>query len=126
MSVPPDEVSTALDDLRVRHVIGLIDRYRASPLSIDQMARAVNLSPSYLTRLFRSHTGHSPSQFSRDRRLRHAFALVQQSFLSIKEIMAAVGWSNPSNFCRAFKHRFGVSPKLLRRNLRAHGDATRD
>jgi AraC-like DNA-binding protein len=41
--------------------------------------------------------------------------------------MAAVGWADPSHFGRAFKRRYGVSPRELRRQhaaeRRAHGTA---
>jgi transcriptional regulator GlxA family with amidase domain len=103
------------DDMRVRQVVRLMDEHRAAPLSVEQLARAVNLSPSQLTRLFREHTGSAPARFARELRLRHAYELIQTSFLSIKEVMAAVGWSDPSHFCRDFKRKYGVSPKGLRR-----------
>jgi transcriptional regulator GlxA family with amidase domain len=103
------------DDIRVRHVVRLIDEHLASPFSVEQLAHAVNLSPSQLTRLFREQTGFAPAHFARELRLRHAYELIQTSFLSIKEVMAAVGWNDPSHFCRDFKRKFGVSPKGLRR-----------
>ena len=84
------------------------------------------MSPSYLTRLLRDQTGHSPASFVREVRLRRAYELVQTTFLSIKEVMAAVGWNDPSHFSRTFKRRFGLSPQGLRAkpcsgNLRRHG-----
>jgi transcriptional regulator GlxA family with amidase domain len=102
------------DDIRVRHVVALIEEHRAAPLSVEQLAQAVNLSPSQLTRLFREQTGSSPARFARELRLQYAYELVQTSFLSIKEVMAAVGWNDPSHFSRDFKRQFGVSPKGLR------------
>jgi len=106
------------DDIRVRHVVALMEEHRAAPLSVEQLAQAVNLSPSHLTRLFREQTGSSPARFARDLRLQHAYELIQTSFLSIKQVMAAVGWNDPSHFCRDFKQQFGVSPQALRRQPR--------
>jgi len=102
------------DDIRVRHVVALMEEHRAEPLSVEQLAQAVNLSPSQLTRLFREQTGSSPARFARELRLQYAYELVQTSFLSIKQVMAAAGWSDPSHFSREFKRQFGVSPKGLR------------
>jgi transcriptional regulator GlxA family with amidase domain len=107
------------DDIRVGHVVALIHEQFAEPWSVDQLARAVNVSPSYLTRLFREHTGRSPASFVRELRLRRAYELIQTTFLSIKEVMAAVGWNDPSHFSRAFKRHFGVSPKGLRDALQS-------
>lgn len=102
------------DDVRVRHVVALMEEHRAAPLSVEHLAHAVNLSPSHLTRLFREQTGSSPARFARELRLQHAYELVETSFLSIKQVMAAAGWNDPSHFCRDFKRHFGVSPKALR------------
>ena len=102
------------DDIRVRHVVALMEEHHAAPLSVEQLAQAVNLSPSQLTRLFREQTGSSPARFARELRLQYAYELVQTSFLSIKQVMAAAGWNDPSHFSRDFKRQFGVSPKGLR------------
>jgi transcriptional regulator GlxA family with amidase domain len=102
-------------DPRVVHVIRLMARHRSSPGSITSLARAVNVSPSYLTRLFRLHLGISPAQYDKHARLSNARDLILTSFLSIKEIMAAVGWTDPSHFGREFKRRYGVGPAELRR-----------
>lgn len=106
------------DDFRISHVIALIVARSAEPLTVAELARAANLSPSYLTRRFREQTSHSPASFLREVRLRRAVELLRTSFLSIKEVMAAVGWNDPSHFSRAFKRRFGISPQAMRRALR--------
>jgi len=97
-------------DPRVAEVIDLMERNSAAPLPIVELARAVNLSASYLTRLFQEETGCSPARFDKDRRLHQARMLLMTSFMTVKEVMAAVGWNDPSHFAREFKRRFGVSP----------------
>jgi len=104
-------------DIRIGHVVALVHDHLAEPCTVDQLAHAVNISPSYLRRLFREQTGRSPACFVRELRLKRAYELVQTTFLSIKEVMAAVGWNDPSHFSRAFKHQFGVSPQGLRHAL---------
>jgi transcriptional regulator GlxA family with amidase domain len=95
-------------------VIVLMERRRVAPPSVEELARAVNLSPAHLTRLFRRETGRSPARFGRDLRLDHARQLLQTSFLTVKQIMAASGWNDPSHFCREFKRRHGQSPLAFR------------
>ena len=114
-----------LGDIRVNYVVALIQRHFAEPCAVDELARAVNVSPSYLTRLFRDQTGRSPASFVREVRLRRAYELVQTTFLSIKEVMAAVGWNDPSHFSRTFKRHFGVSPQGLRAALQREFAAAR-
>jgi transcriptional regulator GlxA family with amidase domain len=98
----------------VARVIELMEANRTEPLPVADLALAVNLCPSYLTRLFREHTGRSPARYDKDQRLEHARELLLSTFLSVKEVMAAVGWNDPSHFGREFKRRFGVGPRQLR------------
>jgi transcriptional regulator GlxA family with amidase domain len=102
-------------DPRVRYVITLIEQQRREPPSTAELSRAVNLSPAQLARLFRRETGTSPACFGRLLRLDHARTLLQSSFLTIKQVMAATGWNDPSHFSREFKRRHGQSPRAFRR-----------
>src|SRR5215470_17288234 len=97
-------------DPRVGRVLDLMDEHRFEPLALDELARAVNLSTSHLTRLFKTAVGRPPGRYDRERRLDAARLLVVRSFLSIKEVMATTGWTDPSHFCRDFTSRFGESP----------------
>ena len=91
-----------------------MERHRATPLSIDELAHAVNLSPAHLRRLFQRELGCSPARMSRELRLDHARHLLQTSFLTVKEVMAATGWNDASHFSREFKRRHGQAPRALR------------
>jgi len=105
-------------DLRIRQVLALMEHHRARPLGAAALARAVNLSPAHLRRLFHTELGRSPARVQHDLALDHARDLLQNSFLTVKEVMAASGWNDPSHFCREFKRRYGVSPLALRLRMR--------
>lgn|SRR5689334_22105218 len=114
-------VSVKILDRRVARAIALMVQHRARPLGVDDLARAVNLSPSYLTRLFREQLGCAPVEYDRAQRLEHAHELIRTSFLSIKEVMAACGWNDPSHFSRDFRARFAVSPSTMRAAVLSSG-----
>jgi len=80
-----------------------------------ELAQAVNLSPWYFSRLFMQEMQESPHQFSRQLRLEQARVLLEQSFLRVKEIMAAVGINDKSHFAKEFKRAYGLSPIQYRR-----------
>src|SRR4051812_12613993 len=105
-------------DPRVERAIELMREHRNAPMSVVAIAHEVNLSPSYLTRLFQTQTGRSPARYDKDCRLDRAHELLASTFLTVKEVMAAVGWSDPSHFGREFKRRFGFGPRQLRARLR--------
>ena len=87
------------------------------PMSLDDLAHQVNLSRSRFAHLFRQHTGVSPGRYLRVARLNRARALLESSFLNVKEVMAAVGFNDPSHFSRDFQEMFGASPREWRKRI---------
>jgi transcriptional regulator GlxA family with amidase domain len=79
-------------------------------LSLDHLARRVNLSRWGLSHLFRQETGLSPMQWLKRERMKRARFLLEGSLLTVKEIRARVGFNDASRFAREFRRKFGVSP----------------
>lgn len=100
-------------DWRIRRAIETMLRHMGQPMAVADLARRVNLSPSRFAHLFRRHTGRAPARYLRELRLDRARTLVEQSVLSIKEIMAQVGFNDPSHFARDFKRKHGMSPRMV-------------
>ena|SRR5439155_27127926 len=105
-------------DPRIRRVLALMERHRARPLAVAALAAAVNLSAAHLRHLFRKELGRSPARVQRELALDYARDLLLTSFLTVKEVMAASGWNDPSHFCREFKRRHGLSPLASRLRMR--------
>ncbi len=78
--------------------------------TVKQMAETTNVSPSYLSRLFKENLGISPKGFVRDVRLELAKTLLETSFKRVKEICYEVGFSDQRNFARDFKKKYTHSP----------------
>lgn len=91
------------------------------PLRMPALAAAVHLSPSRLSHLFMRETGVSPVRYLRMLRMTRAARLLHESVLSVKEIMARVGCTDPSHFSRDFRRTHGVSPRVYRRRDRDPG-----
>jgi transcriptional regulator GlxA family with amidase domain len=107
-----------MDDPRITRALELIDANLAQSLGVDDLARAVRLSPSRFSRLFAAQTGTSPARYVRAERMARARALVERTFLTIREVMARVGIQDASHFARDFRRAHGVSPRALRRRMR--------
>jgi len=80
------------------------------PLTVDEMAGAVGVSPSRLRQLFRSETGTTPVHYLRNLRMEQAKELLETTFLSVKEIAGKGGISSVSHFVTNFQRTYGRSP----------------
>ena len=83
-------------------------------LSLAEFAQSVNLSVWRLCHIFKSDVGMPPIKYLRLLRMERAKALLESSFLSVKEIAFQVGLNDESHFVRDFKSTYGYSPTLYR------------
>jgi transcriptional regulator GlxA family with amidase domain len=112
-------------DRRIRIAIETMRRDLDKPLGVRDLARLVNLSPSRFSHLFRAHAGRTPARFLHELRLEIARVLTENSLLSVKQIMARVGFNDPSHFARDFRRRHGMSPHELRGGSRPRRSTSR-
>ena len=82
--------------------------------SREEAAFLVHLSGGYLSRLFKSHTGLSFSEYVLKKRMERACVLLNDARNRIYDISDAIGYDNPKNFSRAFKNFYNQSPKEYR------------
>lgn len=101
-------------DRRVQRVIFLMKNNLYHEIQLTDMARVVGLSPSRLRHMFKAHINKTPTQYLSHLRMQEAKEQLETTSLSVKEIMTSVGVSDPSNFTRAFKRAYGLTPTQLR------------
>lgn len=101
-------------DPRITWIVDYMLRHMSEPLSVATLAERVNLSRSRFIALFTAQTGVAPMRFLQRVRLRRARLLVERTFLSVKEIMALVGYNDPSHFARDFRREHGTAASALR------------
>jgi len=102
-------------DQRVERVIALMNDDLRREFRLSKMAQSVNLSPTRLCCLFKSETGTPPARYLRTLRMHDAATLLASTFLSVKEIMTRVGFTDESHFVRDFKRIYGMTPTQYRR-----------
>jgi AraC-like DNA-binding protein len=104
--------------LRVERTLSLIDERLADPrLSAEMLAREHGISRRRLDELFVNALGTSVAARIAQRRLERAAQLLRDptcSGLSVATVGLHVGFHDASHFSRAFRTRFGASPKHWR------------
>lgn len=99
---------------RIQTAIRLMTADLHREISINELAKSLNLSESRLRHLFKAETGVSPIQYLKAQRIQRARKLLETTFLNVKEVMLKVGARDKSHFIRDFKKAFGLSPSQYR------------
>ncbi|MGC1294116.1 MAG: helix-turn-helix transcriptional regulator [Alloacidobacterium sp.] len=109
-------------DRRIEAAIETIHKEMQRNVPVHELAQQVRLSTGHFIRLFKTETSLSPKQYVRYLRMRHAEALLNGSFLSVKEIAASLGVGDRSHFSRDFKKIYGDAPTNFRDRERPSSD----
>lgn len=108
-SLMSDETTDALPIL-VKQAIELFAQNVEFPLSTQEVAKALNVSPRQLERNFRDALDESPARYYRIIRLRAARQLVRFTNQPISEIAESVGYGTTTRFSHLYKDMFGLRP----------------
>lgn len=85
---------------------------KTSP-SLEEMAKAVDMSPTKFKTLFKEVLGTSPHQYILNLKLNHAQYLLKHQSLSISEVAYKVGFNHPSALTRLFQTKLGICPNEI-------------
>lgn len=114
-----------MESAREKEAVSIIEKAKSyirdnykKDISLDEVSREVDISPYYFSKLFKKETGGNFIEYLTEIRLRNARELLKDSGLSIKEICAESGYSDPNYFSRIFKKYEGVTPSEFRERLR--------
>ena len=88
--------------------------YMDSSLSLSKISEEFHISENYFSFLFKKEVSENFSVYLEKLRMAKAKELVLESSISISELYQYTGYNNAASFRRAFKKKFGVSPKEMR------------
>lgn len=94
------------------------------PVSVHDLADLTDLSPGYLSTLFKGEVGASISEYIMSKKMEAARNMLRYTDYTYAEISAILNFSSQSHFIRVFKARHGgETPKCFReKNYRLSGD----
>ncbi len=85
-----------------------------SDISIEMIADHVELSYSYVRKLFKDETGKNILDYMNGLRIEETKVLLKDTQLTMSEIAQAVGYTSVQGFLRNFRKRVGVTPTEYR------------
>ena len=88
------------------------------PIGVEDVAREIGRSSSYLMRRFKAELGMSVGDYISQCKLEEACDLLVYGERSLAEISAYLGYSSQSYFQNVFKKRYGMTPTQYRKENR--------
>lgn len=92
----------------------IIQRTYRENLSVSEIAKKCNVSPSYLRALFLRAFGISVTRYREQLRIEEAEILIRCGFFTIHEIAEQLGYCDVSHFTKRFTKAKGISPSKYR------------
>ncbi|MCD9021046.1 AraC family transcriptional regulator [Cohnella silvisoli] len=120
-----DEIHEKLDSKRsmkyedlIRRINDIIEKNYADPnLSLNGIAGEMDISPSYLGRVYKQVTMHALLDVINRVRIEKSAEMLQSTDKPIAEIADKTGFTNPSYYYRMFKRHFGLTPTDYRKSI---------
>lgn len=92
------------------------------PVKVEQLARQIGVSRTYLYKAFVRCCGKSVQQYLLDLRLEEASRLLRTTSRSITDIAYSCGFKDSPSFCRHFKRAYGCPPLVYRKREESRSD----
>ncbi|MFB9278197.1 response regulator [Cohnella cellulosilytica] len=97
---------------RVRAVIE--ENYSDASLTMADIGKAVYLTPTYVSLLFKQETGQTLNEYLTQVRVDKAKELLRDPQYKFYDICYAIGYTDPSYFTKLFKKVTGMTPSVYR------------
>jgi len=107
--------SSEKNQQRVNQAVNYIFEHYQENLSLEEVAEALDMQPTYFSRFFRQATGRRFVEFVNSLRINRACDHLAHSEMAITDICFEVGFTNISNFNRRFMALKGMTPSDYRK-----------
>jgi len=98
----------------IRGAVSYMEDHLTDEVSLDDVARAVHLSPFFLQRGFSLMTGYGIGEYLRNRRLCQAALDLQGTGEKVIDVAFRYGYETPESFTKAFTRFHGATPTQVR------------
>ena len=88
-------------------------------MSLSYTAEHFAIKDSYLSKLFKENIGENFIDYLLRKRLEEAVRLLRETDLPVKQVVKSVGYEDVTSFIKKFSGKFGTTPGMYRKMLRA-------
>ena len=101
-----DAAPVGTAELMVRYLGEHVDT-----VTLSALAARFSYHPNYVSTLLRQETGKTFSELLLEQRMDRAAILLKGTDLSVAEVARTLGYLNTSNFHKAFRAHYGMTPR---------------
>jgi AraC-like DNA-binding protein len=105
----------------VQDVLAFVAAHSLEPISLADVAAAVDRTPSYVATAVREETGLTVGDWLREHRMAEARRRLLETKTSVESIASQVGYSDVTSFVRGFRRAHGMTPRVWREKHRQEG-----
>jgi len=98
------------NQIRLQKMLSYIYENYAESVTLEDIAKAADISRSEAGRCFRTYMGCSPVEALIQYRLQMAYRLLSERTQTLQQISYACGFNSTNYFSRQFKKRYGYAP----------------
>ena len=102
---------------RIQNALNYARQNLHRPLSVEELADAVHLSPRQFSRVFREETGQTPAKAIESLRVEAARAMMETSRHPVEVVARETGFGDRERMRQAFLRAFGQPPQVMQQAL---------
>ncbi|WP_423898012.1 GlxA family transcriptional regulator [Candidatus Pelagadaptatus aseana] len=110
-------VAIATDDPLIEKAQYKLKNHLQKEVDFTLLARELGVSQRTLIRRFKQVVGDTPLSYLQNLRIEHAKNLLENSPLTVGDIVLEVGYTDVSAFNRLFRQRVGLPPSVYRQQF---------
>ena len=118
LNSPPGKETSIERDPRLSQILEWIQRHVVEPLTQEQAAAEVDMSPAAFSRWFKKHVGRVFHRHLNELRVAMVCAKLSSAQESITEVAFQCGYNSLANFNRRFREITGFTPSEFRLRTR--------
>lgn len=99
-----------INQIRLQKMLNFIGSHYRSHISLDDLARAANISRSEVGRCFKNFMNSSPIDILIQYRLNMAQKLLAEKIYTVEEVCNSCGFNSVNYFRKQFKEKYGITP----------------
>lgn len=100
----------------INKAIGYVEKNITEDISVDDVARQINISPFYFQKGFSLLCGCTLTEYIRSRRLALAAQELAEGGIKVIDAAMKYGYDSPDSFTKAFVRFHGITPSSAQKN----------